>query len=61
MPCSGCSALHGVNPNLNKKQQQQKKPVMFEVAKIVNQHAIESHLSAPEDGTYLSLNDLVLG
>ena len=34
---------------------------MFEVAKIVNQHAIESHLPAPEDGTYLSLNDLVLG
>ena len=21
MPCSGCSALHGVNPNLKKQQQ----------------------------------------
>ena len=26
MPCSGCSALHGVNPNLKKKKQTKGQP-----------------------------------
>ena len=30
MPCSGCSALHGVNPNLKKKKKEKKKTMIEE-------------------------------
>ena len=35
--------------------------VMFEAAQLVNQRPIGSHPTSPEDGTYLTPNDLMLG
>ena len=37
------------------------KTVMFEAAELVNSRPIGKHPINPEDGTYLSPNDLLLG
>ena len=35
--------------------------VMYEAAQVVNQRPMGTHLESPEDSTYLSPNDLILG
>ena len=44
MPCSGCSALHGVNPNLKKK----KKKMMTEFFSVFEWLLIQNLLILPD-------------